>query len=481
MFSSQSRTETTTVTKLTSTMSSTGAFANGFRAFAGNSNKLPPAPETPVEMQMRKTLVKAVVKHSIRCVEVQEMERKALIIQKYWRSFAANRELRRRRWALRRARAMANLLATVTNFPRTFAKAIGALVWSFFLSFRIVRGLVWFAVRAPKSLMKATYSWEGVCGFFLSAYFAATRRHPDSVFIYNFQDFLAAYVIGFVALDIFVPIYFGKVLGMNKVVRHNARFGLQKASLFAAAKFDPPEEKKAHRALLKVGILDHMPVKTVILSPKVSPPLAIPTARSKDPELLKAVQEAYRAALDSSKFADEAATQADNLEGQLGALATSMEVHVMNKLEGRLREISEVSEAQYNAAKALMSGHAGPQVMTNTAIVDERIDKRFKDIEAMLREARDEGRAEGFAELERVRRPSGELEEDERFALGINKGVALEKDRRRKRSIMYKIKSALGLKNAKHAREMEKRQLDELKGAILKGEFAPGGPPPAGR
>jgi len=441
-----------------------------------------------VESESRKTLVNTLVKHAVRCVRVQEMERSALVIQKYWRSFAANRELRRRRWAARRVRAAATALATVTktvtNLPRTLVRAIGALVWSFFLSFRIVRALVWFAVRAPRSFVKATYSWEGSFGFFYAAYVAAKRKHPDSVFLYNFQDFLAAYVVVFVALDVFVPVYFGKALRANKVLRRHTRRGVQKVSLFAASKLNPPGEKKAHVLLWRVGILDAVPIRTVILSPISSPPLAVPTKRSKDPELLKAIQEAHQAARDSNRFADEAATAVDALETQLEKVATQVETHVLGKLEGRLRELSEVSEAQYNAAKAMMSGHGRPQVMVNTNLVDERIDKRFEDMEAMLREARDEGRAEGFKELDRVRRPSValELEADDTDVVrrsmerGIHKGVELEKERRRAKSVTYKIKSALGLKSAKKKREMEKRQLDELKGAILAGDFSP--PPP---
>ena len=78
--------------------------------------------------------------------------------------------------------------------------------------------------------------------------------------------------------------------------------------------------------------------------------------------------EANQAARDSSRFADEAATQADELEEKLTALATTMEVHVMNKLEGKLRAIGDASEAQYEAAKAMMSGAGGLAV--NTTIVD---------------------------------------------------------------------------------------------------------------
>ena len=149
----------------------------------------------------------------------------------------------------------------------------------------------------------------------------------------------------------------------------------------------------------------------------------------------------------------------------------------MNKLEGKLRAISDVSEAQYEAAKAMMSGAGGLAV--NTTIVDERIDKRFEDMEAMLREARDEGRAEGFREIERMRRHSGELDDDEREALrrgmekGLIKGVELERERRRKKSMKYKIKSALGIKSAKTRRDAEKQQLEELKGAILNMDISP--------
>jgi hypothetical protein len=297
------------------------------------------------------------------------------------------------------------------------------------------------------------------------------------VFLYNFQDFLTLYVVAFVALDVYAPKVLGPALRANGAARRHARLGLQTVGLFAASKCEPPVEKKAHRLMLRVGILDAMPVKTVILSPVRAPPLVVPTKRSKDPELLKAVAEANQAARESSRFADEAATQADELEEKLNALATSMEVHVMNKLEGRLRAISDVSEAQYEAAKAMMSGAGGPAV--NTAIVDERIDKRFEDMEAMLREARDEGRAEGFREIERMRRQSGELDDDEREALrrgmekGLIKGVELERERRRKKSVKYKIKSALGIKSAKTKRDAEKQQLEELKGAILNRDFSP--------
>ena len=200
--------------------------------------------------------------------------------------------------------------------------------------------------------------------------------------------------------------------------------------------------------------------------------------RSKDPELLKAVADAHTAAQESSRYADEAATQADELEEKLGALAVSMEVHVMNKLEAKLKAIGDMSEAQYEAAKELMAGHAGPQVVVNTAIVDERIDKRFEDMEAMLREARDEGRAEVFRELDGLGRRSGSdtdaIERGLREGMekGVLKGIEMEKERRRRASIKYRIRAALGWKTSSEKKKAEAQRLEDLKGAIKSREFS---------
>ena len=77
MFGRSTRTETTTTAAKTSTLSSTGAFANGFRAFAG-SQTFPPANETPVEaLDRRKARPAVVTRGATTRVEVQEMERKA--------------------------------------------------------------------------------------------------------------------------------------------------------------------------------------------------------------------------------------------------------------------------------------------------------------------------------------------------------------------------------------------------------------------
>ena len=133
---------------------------------------------------MRRTLVHRVVQHAFRCVEVQEQERKALVIQKYWRSYAANRELRRRRWALRRARAKASAIQSVLDLPGNLVKAavkfVAAFVWSFLRSFRIFRALVWFVVRLPRALYRATYSWEGCWGVTAAATLAARNRNPNA-------------------------------------------------------------------------------------------------------------------------------------------------------------------------------------------------------------------------------------------------------------------------------------------------------------
>ena len=113
----KAETATTTTSKTTS-----GGTNDSFTAFAGGGNKLPPPKETPVEATMRRALVQKVVRHAFRCVEVQEQERQALVIQKYWRSWAANRKLRRLRWAERRARARAAAAAGVLGFPAKAAR-----------------------------------------------------------------------------------------------------------------------------------------------------------------------------------------------------------------------------------------------------------------------------------------------------------------------------------------------------------------------
>ena len=70
-----------------------------FKPFFGDSKKAANVEETPVEARMRKALVHTLVKHSMRCATVKGEDRAALVIQRYWRSYAAARVLRRLRWA----------------------------------------------------------------------------------------------------------------------------------------------------------------------------------------------------------------------------------------------------------------------------------------------------------------------------------------------------------------------------------------------
>ena len=86
------------------------------------------------------------------------------------------------------------------------------------------------------------------------------------------------------------------------------------------------------------------------------------------------------------RFADEAATQADELEEKLRRWRRTMEVHVMNKLEGKLREDQRRVRAQHEAREGDDVGCGRPTV-NDLAIVDERIDKRFEDMDSRDRSA----------------------------------------------------------------------------------------------
>ena len=232
-------------------------------------------------------------------------------------------------------------------------------------------------------------------GVTASAMLAAANRNPDAVFNYNFLDFLTLYVVSFVLLDVFAPAVVRPALTAHASIRRGVKLSVRFLVLGVASLCKRPKQLEIHRAALRLGILDELPTRFLVLKPSASPPMVHPVRRSKDPELLKAVADAHQAAKESSRYADEAASQADELEEKLGALATSMEVHVMNKLEGKLRAISDMAEAQCEAAneaneaaKGLLKEHSGPRVVVNTTLVDERIDKRFEDMEQMLKSSR---------------------------------------------------------------------------------------------
>ena len=50
----------------------------------------------------------------------------------------------------------------------------------------------------------------------------------------------------------------------------------------------------------------------------------------------------------------------------------------------------------------------------------------------------------------------------------------MEKERRRKKSLKYRLKAAIGMTSGKKEKvALEKRRLEELKGAIRSGQFPP--------
>ena len=206
--------------------------------------------------------------------------------------------------------------------------------------------------------------------------------------------------------------------------------------------------------------------------------------RSKDPELLKAVADAHQAAKESSRYADEAASQADELEEKLGALATSLEVHVMNKLEGSFAP-SATCPRRSTRRRRSPKEHSGPRVAVNTNLVDERIDKRFEDMEQMLdrRGTRDAPRgsrkSRRFAArpTTRTRTRTNVSRSSEACAKGWNGGD--EGDRDGEGTAAEEVAVVQGEGGAGHdGREkekaaLEKRRLEELKGAIRSGQFPP--------
>ena len=132
--------------------------------------------------------------------------------------------------------------------------------------------------------------------------------------------------------------------------------------------------------------------------------------------------------------------------------------------------------------------------MSAVVLVDERIDKRFEDMEAMLRAARDEGRAEGVREslgaewldgddLRNVGRHSLDqninlaagLSADATAAIerglkegmerGIIKGIHLEKMRKKQKSWKMIGKKMLGMGDSAKKKAAENR-LNDLKIAV---------------
>lgn len=483
----------------------------------------PSAKETPVEAKMRKVLVNTAVRHALRCVQVRGEDRAALVVQRYWRSYAAARELRRRRWAARRKRwseaGVAAVLAAPFNVVRAVVRAVSLAVWTFLMTFWLVRTIVWFVTSIPLALFHALVSWEAVAGAAAATALAARGGRPGM----GFQDYFAVYVVGFVLLDIGArdmvvrPVVAAGAAGRRGVAAV-ARF-----TLMTAARLSPTRagETACHRLAKLLGLIEKMPQRYRVLHFATPPPLVMPAKKkSQDPELLDALRTA-------ELFARESKTAAEQLEEKLG------------EMEEKLRTFTTLSEAQMSAAReiserastavdsvmeqaAALSAHRPepaprpggviPEMM-NTSLVDERIDKRFEDMEAMLRAARDEGRAEGVREgaewhagddarnvgrdsFDRMPRPIADQDVDnltearpetiaaierglkEGMARGIVKGIELEKMRKKQKGWKPVILRMFGMESKKGSDGFTKKQaakirLEELKTAIRNNEIVP--------
>ena len=204
-----------------------------FKPFFGDSKKAANVEETPVEARMRKALVHTLVKHSMRCATVKGEDRAALVIQRYWRSYAAARVLRRLRWAARRKALREGTVATILGLPfavaRTGLKGTYLALRSFLMTFTVFRMLAGTVGRIPVSLYRALISAEGAVG--VSG--AATLAAVDCVLVRgtyfrgNFQDYVALYVATFMFCDLFLP---GFVLGPYRAVGAGARRGARLAA-----------------------------------------------------------------------------------------------------------------------------------------------------------------------------------------------------------------------------------------------------------
>lgn len=444
-----------------------------FKPFFGDSKKAANAEETPVEARMRRTLVHTLVKHSVRCATVKGEDRAALIIQRYYRSYAAARVLRRLRWAARRKALREGTIATILGVPLTVArtglKGTYLSVKAFLMTFTVFRMLVGTIGRIPVSLYRALISPEGAVG--VSG--AATLATVDCVLVRgtyfraNFQDYIALYVALFMFCDLFLPSF---VLGPYKAVgvgaRKGARFAARRGVFFAAEKAPDPKHR---RTVMRTGVFLGL-VTEDEARPK---PIVSEEDLPNDPDLVKALKAA-------EKYAEASRQRADELQERL------------NAVEQMMKMFGEMSEHQYNTAKEIAS--EATRRLESTTNVDERIDKRFEDMTLMLREARDEGRADGFMEAKNEIQRFGSLEDEiaamspearaivekglrEGMEHGVVKGMALEKERRRKAALSYKVKRALGLTSSNSPEDVKKRaaqnSLEQLKSHIREGGAFP--------
>ena len=440
------------------------------------------AKETPVEAKMRKVLVNTAVRHALRCVQVQAEERAALVVQRYWRSYAASRELRRRRWAVRRRRwgeaSVAAVVAAPFNLIRAVIRTASFAVWSFLMTFWLARVLFWVVASIPRALFRALVSWEAVVGAAAANVLAARDPNPDN----GFRDYFAVYVVAFVVLDMCArDLVVNRVLAAGAAVRRGLREVLRVALMTAAA-LSPTRagELAIHRVAKLLGVIEKIPTKHRVMHFKTPPPLVMaPRKKAEDPELIDALRTA-------ELFARESKTNAERLEAKMAEMDAKLQAYAQLS-EAQMTAAVEISERASTAVETVMKEASTrlSSVQENTSLVDERIDKRFEDMEAMLREARDEGRAEGVREG--ADWPGLRLEDDlidgqadtaaaierglrEGMERGIMKGIELEKMRKKQKGWKPMIKKMLGME-PKMRKQAAQSRLDELKRAIRNQEI----------
>ena len=77
---------------------------------------------------------------------------------------------------------------------------------------------------------------------------------------------------------------------------------------------------------------------------------------------------------------------------------------------------------------------------------------------------------DGLGRRQAIPTPSSGLREG--MEKGVLKGIEMEKERRRRASIKYRIRAALGWKTSSEKKKAEAQRLEDLKGAIKSREFS---------
>jgi hypothetical protein len=369
-------------------------------------------------------------------------DRAALVVQRYWRGYTASRELRRRRWAARRKRwvraGVGTLLAAPITAFRAVLRAVFIVLWSLLRAFWLVRAVVWFTACVPRALIHALVSWEAVAGAVVST--ALTARYGDSDTPtsrrWTFRNYFAAYVLGFVLLDVCARNTLVKpAVAMGAAARRGLA-AVAKLAFLIAARLSPTvaSETAIYRLAVLLRLINEVPRRVRVLRTR-PPPLVVPMPKqavAKDPELIGALRAAETSVRESRAHAAQleerlgkmdrkletfqSLSQAQAAAGEAQAAASEAQAAAASETSKRAAAAVEyaMQEAKRLNARAAAAAAAAaaatvaaatppsrePEIdnAMNTSLVDERIDKRFEDMEAMLRAARDEGRAEGVRE-----------------------------------------------------------------------------------